>query len=75
MRWDEDSAVTIVMAAKGYPNSYEKGSRIYGADQLETASGRLVSHAGQSKCQWPDYRQWWAGFTCDRPEPPASRRG
>ena len=43
MRWDEDSAVTIVMAAKGYPDSYKKGSRIYGADQLESATGCLVS--------------------------------
>ena len=49
MRWDEDSAVTIVMAAKGYPGSYEKGSRICGADQLESASGCLVFHAGTSQ--------------------------
>lgn len=49
MRWDEDSAVTIVMAAKGYPGSYEKGSRIYGAEQLESASGCLVFHAGTSQ--------------------------
>ena len=49
MRWDEDSAVTIVMAAKGYPGSYEKGSCIYGADQLESASGCLVFHAGTSQ--------------------------
>ena len=49
MRWDEDSAVTIVMAAKGYPGSYKKGSPIYGADQLETASGCLVFHAGTSQ--------------------------
>ena len=74
MRWDEDSAVTIVMAAKGYPNSYEKGSRIYGADQLESRlwlSGFPCRY--QSKCRWPDYRQWRAGFMCDRPwsHPPA----
>ena len=49
MRWDEDSAVTIVMAAKGYPGSYKKGSCIYGADQLESASGCLVFHAGTSQ--------------------------
>ena len=49
MRWDEDSAVTIVMAAKGYPGSYKKGSHIYGADQLESATGCLVFHAGTSQ--------------------------
>ena len=28
MRWDERSAVTVVMAAKGYPGAYSKGSEI-----------------------------------------------
>ena len=45
LRWDERSAVTVVMAAKGYPGSYERGSVIAGA---ETAAGDdvMLFHAG-----------------------------
>ena len=48
MRFSQDSAVTVVMAAKGYPGSYDKGSTIIGAETLESASGCLVFHAGTS---------------------------
>ena len=34
------------MAADGYPGNYQKGQPIHGADQLETADGTLVFHAG-----------------------------
>ena len=45
LRWDERSAVTVVMAAKGYPGNYEKGSVIAGA---KTAAGDdvMLFHAG-----------------------------
>jgi phosphoribosylamine--glycine ligase len=46
MQFAQDSAVTVVMAAKGYPGSYDKGSVITGAETLESASGCLVFHAG-----------------------------
>ena len=49
MRWNSDSAVTVVMAANGYPGSYAKGSQIDGADQLESPSGCLVFHAGTKR--------------------------
>ena len=49
MRWNSDSAVTVVMAANGYPGSYAKGSLINGADQLENPSGCLVFHAGTKR--------------------------
>jgi phosphoribosylamine--glycine ligase len=29
MRWDPRAAVTVVMASKGYPGSYEKGSFVF----------------------------------------------
>src|SRR5262249_12133562 len=35
LRWSDDTALTVVMAAKGYPDSYKKGSEIRG---LEVAS-------------------------------------
>ena len=47
MRWDERKAVTVVMAAKGYPGAYSKGSEICG---LTGAAGRedtLIFHAVQ----------------------------
>ena len=46
LRWTDQSAVTVVMAADGYPGSYKKGQPIHGADQLETAEGSLIFHAG-----------------------------
>ena len=46
LRWTDQSAVTVVMAADGYPGSYQKGQPIHGADQLETAEGSLIFHSG-----------------------------
>ncbi|GAA2860894.1 phosphoribosylamine--glycine ligase [Aminobacter niigataensis] len=44
-RWRDEAALTVVMAAKGYPGTPEKGSVISGIDQAE-ASGARVFHAG-----------------------------
>ena len=45
LRWNNDVAVTVVMAANGYPGTYEKGSVIGGTD---TAAGDdvILFHAG-----------------------------
>jgi len=45
LRWDDRSAVTVVMAANGYPGAYEKGSVIAGT---EGAAGDdvMLFHAG-----------------------------
>ena len=43
--------MTVVMAAKGYPGSYEKGSRINGLDALPEDSGHMVFHAGTSETE------------------------
>jgi len=45
LRWDDRSAVTVVMAAEGYPGAYEKGSRIHGTAAVE-AENVIVFHAG-----------------------------
>lgn len=42
-QWSSDTALTVVMAAKGYPGSYQKGSIIRNLDQVSTAK---VFHAG-----------------------------
>ena len=49
LRWTDDAAVTIVMAADGYPEGYKKGQPIRGADHLETDQGGLIFHAGTAR--------------------------
>ncbi len=44
--WADDHAMTVVMAASGYPGTYEKGSAIHGLDALPSSSKQEVFHAG-----------------------------
>lgn len=44
--WADDHAVTVVLAAKGYPEAYEKGTKIVGLDALPQDSMNMVFHAG-----------------------------
>jgi len=46
LRWFPDPAVTVVMAAKGYPGDYSKGSRIRGIDAAAKVEGVEIFHAG-----------------------------
>jgi phosphoribosylamine--glycine ligase len=46
INWAEDHAITIVMAANGYPGAYEKGSILGGLDKLPEDSQNMVFHAG-----------------------------
>ena len=46
VNWADDHAITVVMAAKGYPGAYEKGSEIGGLDALPADSRNMVFHAG-----------------------------
>ena len=46
LRWFPDPALTVVMAAKGYPGDYDKGTRIAGIDRAEQIEGVEVFHAG-----------------------------
>jgi phosphoribosylamine--glycine ligase len=46
LRWYSDSALTVVMAAKGYPGDYQKGSAIRGLDAANGIEGVEVFHAG-----------------------------
>ena len=45
LRWDDRSAVTVVMAANGYPGAYEKGSVIGGTDGA-AGDDVMLFHAG-----------------------------
>ncbi len=48
VNWADDHAITVVMAANGYPGSYEKGSVIKGLDGQPEDSKNMVFHAGTS---------------------------
>lgn len=45
----DSSAVTIVLASKGYPGSYPKGKPIYGVSAANNIEGVKVFHAGTKK--------------------------
>jgi len=45
-QWADDHAMTVVMAAQGYPGSYEKDSVIRGLDDCPEDSFNMVFHAG-----------------------------
>jgi len=46
VRWRDEVALTVVMAAKGYPESYEKGTEIKNLAAAEAVEGIKVFHAG-----------------------------
>jgi phosphoribosylamine--glycine ligase len=46
LRWYDDAALTVVMAAKGYPGPYAKGSAIEGLDAAGAIEGAQIFHAG-----------------------------
>jgi phosphoribosylamine--glycine ligase len=46
LRWSNDTALTVVMAANGYPDAYQKGSEIRGLDAAAKVEGVQIFHAG-----------------------------
>lgn len=46
LQWRNQAALTVVMAAQGYPGDYEKGSVIGGLETADTLPGVMVFHAG-----------------------------
>jgi phosphoribosylamine---glycine ligase len=46
LEWKNESSVCVVMAAKGYPDSYEKGKPIAGLKDANALPGVVVFHAG-----------------------------
>ena len=46
VNWADDHALTVVLAAAGYPGSYEKGSVIGGLEAVAEDSSHMVFHAG-----------------------------
>jgi phosphoribosylamine---glycine ligase len=46
LRWYDDAALTVVLAAKGYPGQYARGSVIEGLDNAAEVDGVEIFHAG-----------------------------
>ena len=46
LEWHEEVALTVVMASKGYPGSYEKGQLITGLEDAAKLPGITLFHAG-----------------------------
>ena len=46
LRWSEEAALTVVLAAKGYPGTPQKGSVIADVEKAAAQDGVLIFHAG-----------------------------
>jgi phosphoribosylamine--glycine ligase len=46
LRWREETAITVVMAAQGYPGDYVKNTEIKGLDVAAQVDGVTIFHAG-----------------------------
>jgi len=49
LQWRAESAICVVMAARGYPGSYQKGSVIRGLDAAAEVQDVQVFHAGTAR--------------------------
>ncbi len=49
VRWHDLSAITVVLASKGYPGEYQPGSEIKGIERAEAIEGVTVFHAGTKR--------------------------
>jgi phosphoribosylamine---glycine ligase len=49
LRWHPQAALTVVMAAKGYPGAYAKGSVIEGLAEAAAVDGVEIFHAGTKR--------------------------
>ncbi len=49
VNWADDHALTVVMAANGYPGAYGKGTVIRGLNTLPEDSSHMVFHAGTAE--------------------------
>ncbi len=51
LRWLPEAALTVVMAAKGYPGNYAKGSEIRGLEKAAILQGVTIFHAGTRRAE------------------------
>ncbi len=46
VNWADDHALTVVLATKGYPGEFQKGSEIKGLEDVKESSLQMCFHAG-----------------------------
>jgi len=46
LRWHDDAALSVVLAARGYPGAYRKGTEIRGVEKAGAVDNVVVFHAG-----------------------------
>jgi phosphoribosylamine--glycine ligase len=49
LRWKAETALTVVMAARGYPGPYQKGTEIRGLERAGAMNDVVVFHAGTER--------------------------
>jgi phosphoribosylamine--glycine ligase len=49
LRWSDKAALTVVMASKGYPGNYAKGTEIRNLDEASRVEGVQIFHAGTER--------------------------
>ncbi len=49
LAWRSDAALTVVMATRGYPGAYERGSRIKGLNKAQSLKDVEIFHAGTAE--------------------------
>jgi phosphoribosylamine--glycine ligase len=49
LRWSDETALTVILATKGYPDSYPRGSEIRGLDAAAKVPGVQIFHAGTKR--------------------------
>eukprot|EP00889_Picochlorum_renovo_P000297 jgi/Picre1/27327/NNA_000296.t1 len=62
LEWDPNPSLTVVIAAKGYPGSYAKGSVIEGLDAVQ---GQSLPRRNRFK-RWKGCLDWWSSVRSDR---------
>lgn len=51
LRWHDQTALSVVLAANGYPGSYEKGTEIRKVDYADGLANTKVFHAGTARAE------------------------
>lgn len=49
LRWQDDAALAVVMASKGYPDAYVKGTEIEGLENAAQVEGVTIFHAATER--------------------------
>ena len=56
LRWSNETALTVVLAAKGYPDAYQKGSEIRGLDaaaKVRACRSSMPAPSPTASACWP----------------------